>query len=160
MFISESLVGFPSIIRLSIILTSLVMNTCREHVVIYRRSLEMEDNGLNQNFILCLESKYLLPGFCSKAIYIHIILNNLIWKGILWWFYLMIENIWGEIILCHSDWIKIIGHVVHYPCAIYALIYILQKFPAGYCLCNNLLSNSCAILPKAGRFKLRISLIS
>lgn len=116
--------------------------------------------SLNQNFILCLQSKYLLPGFCSKAIYIHIILNYLIWKGILWWFYLMIENIWGEIVLCHSDWIKIIGHVVHYPCAIYALIYILQKFPAGYCLCNNLLSNSCAILPKAGRFKLRISLIS
>ena len=116
--------------------------------------------GLNQNFILCLGSNYFLPDFYSEAIYIHIILNDSIWKGILWWFYLMIENIWGEIVLCHSDWIKIIGHVVHYPCAIYALIYILQKFPAGYCLCNNLLSNSCAILPKAGRFKLRISLIS
>ena len=121
----------------------------------------MEDNGLNQNFILCLESKYLLPGFYSKAIYIHIILNDLIWK----------ENPMAvlphdrerheeDCLLCHSDWIEILGHMIHYPCAIYALIYILQKFPAGYCLCNNLLSNSCAILPKAGRFKLRISLIS
>ena len=47
--------------------------------------------GLNQNFILCLGSKYPLPGFCSKAIYIHI-LNGSIWKGILWLFYLMIEE--------------------------------------------------------------------
>ena len=52
----------------------------------------MKDNGLNQNFILCLGSKYLLPDFYSKAIYIHIILNDSIWKGILWWFYLMIEK--------------------------------------------------------------------
>ena len=112
------------------------------------------------NFILCLGSKYLFPGFCSKAIYIHIIFSYSIWKGILWWFYLMIEKGMREIVLCHIDWIEMMGHVVHYPCTIYALIYILQKFPAGYCLCNNLLSNSCAILPKIGRLKLRISLIS
>ena len=135
-----------------------------EHLSRARCNLKMEFRygryGLNQNFILCLRSKYLLLGFCSKAIYIHIILNHLIWKGILWWFYLMIEKGMRKIVLCHSDWIKIMGHVVHYHSAIYVLIHIFQKFPTGYCLCNNLLSNSNAILPKIGRLKLRISLIS
>ena len=121
----------------------------------------MEDNGLNQNFILCLGSKYFLPDFYSKAIYIHIILNDLIWKG-----NPMVvlphdrERHEEDCLLCHSDWIEILGHMIHYPCAIYALIYILQKFPAGYCLCNNLLSNSSAILLKVSRLKLRIPLIS
>jgi hypothetical protein len=32
--------------------------------------------GLQQNFILCLGSKYPLTTFLSKAIYIHIILNG------------------------------------------------------------------------------------
>ena len=36
-------------------------------------------------------------------------------------------------------------NMIHYPSAIYALIHILQKFPAGYYLCNNSLSNSSAI---------------
>ena len=121
----------------------------------------MEDNGLNQNFILCLGSKYFLPSFCSKAIYIHIILNDSIWKG-----NPMVvlphdrERHEEDCLLCHSDWIEILGYMVHYPIAIYALIHILQKFPAECYLCNNLLSNSSTILPKIGRLKLRISLIS
>ena len=65
-----------------------------------------------------------------------------------------------DCLLCHSDWIEILGYMVHYPSVIYALIHILQKFPAGYGLCNNLLSNSSTILPNVGRLKLRISLIS
>ena len=112
--------------------------------------------GINQNFILCLGSKYFLLGFYSKAIYIHIILNDSIWKG-----NPMVvlphdrERHEEDCLLCHSDWIEILGRMVHYPSAIYALIHILQKFPAGYCLCNNLLSNSSAILPKVGRLKLK-----
>ena len=135
-----------------------------EHLSRVRCNLKMEFRygryGLNQNFILCLGSKYFLPDFYSKAIYIHIILNDSIWKGIIWWFYLMIEKGIRKIVLCHSDWIEILGHMVHYPSAIYALIHILQKFLAGYYLCNTLLSNSSTILPKVGRLKLRISLIS
>ena len=60
-----------------------------------------------------------------------------------------------DCLLCHSDWIEILGYMVHYPSAIYALIHILQKFPAGYYLCNTLLSNSNTILPKVGRLKLK-----
>ena len=101
----------------------------------------MEDNGLNQNFILCLGSKYLLPDFCSKAIYIHIIFN-------------MEGN--PIVVLPHGRetyegrlfyailWIEILEHMVHYPCAIYALIDI-AKVSAGYCFCNNSLSSSSAI---------------
>ena len=62
-----------------------------------------------------------------------------------------------DCLLCHSDWIEILGYMVHYPSAIYALIHILQKFPAGYYLCNTLLSNSSTILPKVGRLKLKIT---
>jgi hypothetical protein len=33
----------------------------------------------------------------------------------------------GRLFLYHSNWNEILGHVVHYLCAIYALVYILQS---------------------------------
>jgi hypothetical protein len=33
----------------------------------------------------------------------------------------------GTLFLYHSNWNAILGHVVHYLCAIYALVYILKS---------------------------------
>jgi hypothetical protein len=33
----------------------------------------------------------------------------------------------GRLFLYHSNWNEILGHVVHYLCAIYALVYIWQS---------------------------------
>jgi hypothetical protein len=33
----------------------------------------------------------------------------------------------GRLFLYHSDWNEILGHVVHYLCAIYVVVYILQS---------------------------------
>jgi hypothetical protein len=33
----------------------------------------------------------------------------------------------GRLFLYHRNWNEILGHVVHYLCAIYALVYIFQS---------------------------------
>jgi hypothetical protein len=99
-----------------------------EYLSIARCNLKTEFKDgrydLNQNFILSLGSKYLLPKFCTKAIYIHIILNSSIWKKNPM---VVIPQDRGRLFLYHSDWDKILGHVVHYLCAIYALVYRSQS---------------------------------
>jgi hypothetical protein len=52
----------------------------------------------------------------------------------------MIEE---DCFICHSDWDKILGHVIHCLCAIYTLIN-LAKVPDRILFCNDLLSNSSA----------------
>ena len=120
-FISEFLIGFPNIIWLSIVLTSLVMDTW-----ITRCNLKTEFRDGRQRskpkFYFVFRIQVSSPRFFySKAIYIHIILNHLIWKGIIWWFYLMIEKYEGRLFYA------IMGHVVHYLlCYLCANTYIAK----------------------------------
>ena len=115
--------------------------------------------SINQNFILCLGSIFF------QVFIVKLSISKSYWTtqyeresygGSTSWE----RKAWGRLFLCHSDWIEILGRMVHYPSAIYVLIHILQKFPAGYCLCNNLPSRAALFLPKIGRLKLKISLIS
>jgi hypothetical protein len=114
-FILESLIGFPSIIWLSTIIE--IINN--EHLSIACCNLKMEfkDGRYGE-----LRIQVFFPRFCSKAMNIHIILNGSIWKRIIL-FYLKVEEDCFYTIVIDMRY----EHVVHYLCAIYALVYILQS---------------------------------
>ena len=62
-----------------------------------------------------------------------------------------------NVIVCHSDWDEIIGHMVHYLRVIDALIY-LAKVPGRILFCKDLLSSSSATPTiYIGRLELRAS---
>ena len=125
-FISEFLIGFPSIIWLSIVLTSLVMYTW-----ITRCTLKTEFRDGRQRskpkFYFVFRIQVSSPRFFLVKLSISTSYWVIQYERESYGGYLMIKKYMREIVLCHSDWIKIMRHVIHYLlCYLCANTYIAK----------------------------------
>jgi len=125
-FISEFLIGFPSIIWLSIVLTSLVMGAWITHC-----NLKTEFRDGRQRSKPKFYFVFRIQVSSPRFFVVKLSISTSCWMtqyeresyggSTLWE-----RKAWGRLFLCHSDWIEILEHMVHYPCATYALINIVK----------------------------------
>ena len=98
-----------------------------------------QKRGYDMCSIICVYDLSICSQDFVQSFYIQIILSNSIWR-----YPMVVPSLKRrKIIVCHSDWDEIIGHMVHYLCAINALIY-LAKISGRILFCKDLLSSSSA----------------